>query len=216
MLGAGVLHLIVAPGHIEHAPAHGLFFIITGVLQIAWAILFWRSGSQALSKLGFVMALWLVLLWAVTRFFFAPFGHGPEEVDVSGLATKACEVICAIALALLLVSTAAATGASSRRAWRTVIALVVAAVLVTALTYGVARAAEPYLPGLTAPEAHEHEEAPGVEHEHDAEQPHEHEDEATPADTHEQVTEEPHEHEHVATPTGGTEHEHEHEATPTE
>jgi hypothetical protein len=108
----------------------------------------------------------LVLLWVVTRLAPAPFGHGPEEVDVPGVATKVCEVACAAALGLLI---AAGAATQSRRAvWRPVVGLVMGAFILTALTYGVARAAEPILPGLSAEaaEQHAHDESPGVEHEH--------------------------------------------------
>jgi hypothetical protein len=49
------------------------------------------------------------------------------------------------------------------------LALAAAALVLTGLTYGVARAAEPLLPGLSAEAAehHEHDEATGTEHEHD-------------------------------------------------
>lgn len=89
---AGVLHLMVVREHWAHAPAHGLFFLVAGLFQIGWSIAFLRSNSETLGRLGFVAALVLVLLWAITRLIPVPFGHGPEEVDTPGVATKLCEV----------------------------------------------------------------------------------------------------------------------------
>jgi hypothetical protein len=166
MMLAGVLHLFVVREHWVHAPAHGLFFLLAGLVQIGWSIAFLRSDSELLRRLGVVGSVVLVLLWVLTRLAPAPFGHGPEEVDVPGVATKLCEAACAAALGLLI--TAGAATQRQRAAWRPVVGLAIAAFLLTALTYGVARAAEPILPGLSAEaaEQHQHDEAPGVEHEH--------------------------------------------------
>jgi hypothetical protein len=166
MLLAGVLHLYVVRDHWDHAPAHGLFFLIAGLLQIAWSIAFLRSDTQTLRRLGFVGVLVLVLLWAATRIIPAPFGHGPEEVDLPGVVTKLCEVACAAALGLLIAASSAVQ--PRRTAWRPVVALAAAALVLTGLTYGVARAAEPILPGLSAEvsEHHEHVEPTAEAHEH--------------------------------------------------
>jgi hypothetical protein len=166
---AGVLHLFVVREHWAHAPAHGLFFLIAGVIEIGWSITFIRTGSEALRRLGFLGSVVLVLLWGLTRFVPAPFGHGPEAVDVAGVATKACEIACAAALGLLIAAGAASAASQPRRiAWRPVFGLVLAAFLLTALTYGAARAAEPVLPGLSAEavEQHEHDEPATVDHDH--------------------------------------------------
>jgi hypothetical protein len=82
------------------------------------------------------------------------------------VATKVCEAACAAALGLLIA--AGAVTQPRRAAWRPVAWLAIAALLLTALTYGVARAAEPILPGLSAEAAEHHalDEPPGVEHEH--------------------------------------------------
>jgi hypothetical protein len=169
MMLAGVMHLYVVRDHWAHAPAHGLFFLIAGIFQIGWSIALLRADSEALRRTGFVGVLVLVLLWGVTRLLPAPFGHGPEEVDVPGVATKVCEVACAAALGLLIAASAISVTTQPRRtAWRPVAGLAIAAFALTGLTYGAARAAEPLLPGLSAEavEQHEHPGAPAPDHEH--------------------------------------------------
>ncbi len=52
MMLAGVLHLYVVRDHWAHAPAHGLFFLTAGVLQIAWSIAFLRSDREILRRFG--------------------------------------------------------------------------------------------------------------------------------------------------------------------
>lgn len=175
MLLAGVFHLAIVPGHWEHAPAHGLFFLIAGVVQIGWAIAFWRSGSPALARLGFVLALGLVALWAITRAEIAPFGHGPEAVDPAGVATKLCEIVCAASLAVLLASSLFVPG--RRPAWVTLGGLTVLAVALAGVTYQAALAAEPLFPALAGSSA---------EHEHHEDEP---EEEATHDNSHEEEAE---------------------------
>ena len=161
MFLAGALHLAIIPHHWAHAPAHGLFFLLSGILQIGWVLAYWRTRSPSLSQAGFVMALALILLWALTRVIRAPFGHGPEEIDTAGLATKACEAICAAALGLLI----AATFFTQPRhyTWRPILGLALASILLAGLAYGVALAAEPFLPGLAPNATEEHEHAPQEE-----------------------------------------------------
>jgi hypothetical protein len=174
MFLAGVFHLLIGPYHWEHAPAHGIFFVIAGLVQIGWAVAFWRSGSRSLAKIGFVLALALIVLWAITRAVAAPFGHGPEAVDSAGVATKLCEIVCAASLAVLLASSLFVPG--RRPAWVTLAGLTVLALALAGVTYEVALAAQPVFPALagSSPAEHEHHEVDPGEHEaHD----HSHEEE---------------------------------------
>lgn len=153
---AGVIHLIVVPEHWGHAPAHGLFFAFAGVAQIVWSVAAWRWPSIRLYQLGMVGAGVLVVLWAITRFAPAPFGHGPEAVDGFGVLCKISEGLGAVVLAVLVFQ-GMASQAGRPAAWRLTTLLVVAALAGGLLTYGVARAAEPLAPWLGAPaETHDH------------------------------------------------------------
>jgi hypothetical protein len=152
---AGVLHIVTAPAHWQHAPAHGLFFVIAGLVQIAWAVAFIRRPSPHLSYAGLVMAVGLVALWGMTRLLPAPFGHGPEEVDAAGLACKLSETVGALALALLVYQAWLANSGRAA-AWRALAAVMVVSLVLGGIGYGVARASEPLFPALAAP--HEAEE----------------------------------------------------------
>jgi hypothetical protein len=37
---AGLVHLLIVPAHYAHAPAHGIFFALAGIVQIAWSVAF--------------------------------------------------------------------------------------------------------------------------------------------------------------------------------
>ena len=47
---AGVIHLVIIPEHWEHAPAHGIFFLVVGIVQIVWGIAIWRKPSAWMAK----------------------------------------------------------------------------------------------------------------------------------------------------------------------
>jgi hypothetical protein len=155
MIAAGVIHLALLPAHWAHAPAHGLFFALAGLLQIAWGIAVWRRPSIGLDYAGIVLAGGLLVLWGITRVLPAPFGHGPEEMEIWGLLCKLAEALAAAAL-VVLVFRNTATRAGQPAAWRVLGLLLLAAFAIGLLTYGVARAAEPLLPGLRVAEEHHH------------------------------------------------------------
>lgn len=166
---AGLVHIVIAPAHWEHAPAHGLFFLLTGVIELVWAIAFLRQPSLRLTLIGIGLAVMLIVLWVLARALPAPFGHGPEEIDTWSVVCKLSELVGALALGVLVVQ-AIGSGAEKGRVVRVVTLAVVAGVLVGATTYVVARAAEPYFPSLMAVE-HE-DDHHGYEDDHHGDEPH--------------------------------------------
>lgn len=98
---AGLLHLAIAPGHYSHAPGHGIFHVGIGVMEIVWALAFWRRQSQALGWAGATFAGGLIVLWAITRVLQAPFEEGPEPIDAAGLIIKGAELVGLAGLVML-------------------------------------------------------------------------------------------------------------------
>lgn len=164
---AGAIHLIIVPEHWGHAPAHGLFFLIVGFLQIVWGIAVWRKPSTRLYYVGVVMAGWLIVLYVLTRVFPAPFGHGPEGVHAIDVACKLCEAVGMLTLGILIFQ-GAILNAGRTIAWRAITTIVLLSFLTAFITYGVARAAEPVFPALSVPleEHHQHDEGESEEHHH--------------------------------------------------
>src|SRR5688572_26031914 len=85
---AGIIHLALVSVHMEHAPAHGLFFLLVGIAQIIWGILVWRQHSLKLYYIGAIMAGWLIILYGITRLLPAPFSHGPEAIETIDVVCK--------------------------------------------------------------------------------------------------------------------------------
>ncbi|MBI1800926.1 MAG: FixH family protein [Chloroflexi bacterium] len=144
IIAAGVIHLLIAPLHGAHAPAHGWFHLLSGAAQVLWGIAFWRRPSIRLMRVGVLLAGSLITLYGVTRLWPAPFTHDIEEIDLYGIATKACEGLGVAAL-IALMSTAAARGTRARRS---AMAILGAALMLGLFAYGAASAAEPLFPWL--------------------------------------------------------------------
>ena len=95
---AGLVHIGIAPSQLAHAPAHGIFFGLAGVAQVAWALAFWRVRSSELTWTGMAVSGGLIVLWVSTRLMPAPFEPMPHAIDWSLMVTKVAEFIGFIAL----------------------------------------------------------------------------------------------------------------------
>jgi hypothetical protein len=170
---AGVVHLILAPQHFEHAPAHGLFFAVAGVAEIVWALLFLRNPSDRMYYVGIVMAGALVVIWAATRIIPAPFHGHVEPIDLGGIVCKISELIGIVALVSL-----AAGGKVVGLAKRSFAGFMAEALILAGFFgfgfYMVAHQVEPYMPFLGGQAHSEH--AEGEDHTHEEGEDHDHEE----------------------------------------
>lgn len=116
MLMAGWIHLAIAPGHFEHAPAHGMFFGLLGVFQVLWVVagLAWlgrrflpskagrRAPAQsipgALRHSGLALGGGAFVLWLLTQWLRTPFAAQPEPIDGPTILSKLAELGVLIAL----------------------------------------------------------------------------------------------------------------------
>jgi hypothetical protein len=174
---AGVIHFWLAPIHWFHAPAHGIFFIVIGVAQVMWASLVLRQPSTRLYYVGAIMSGWLIVLYAVTRWLPSPFGHGPEAADLLGMTCKLCEAVSMIP-PIILIFQGLILNSGRKAAWQSVGSIVVFSIVAGLTTYTVAKASEPYLPGLAAPrgEIHDEHDSPEEHHHEETAPEHEHDD----------------------------------------
>lgn len=163
---AGVIHLGLAPEHYVHAPAHGIFFVLAGLAEIIWALIFWRRPSAGLYYAGLVLGGGLVVLWILTRLMTSPFEYEPGPIDVSGLITKLCEITGLVSLLMLAVQGHIA--GLTRERIPQMIGIAIGLALISGIgAYQIGLAAEPLLPGLRgAPEDGHEESGTGVSSDH--------------------------------------------------
>jgi len=160
MAAAGIIHLVIATHHWSHSTAHGLSLVLIGLVEIAWGAVFLRARSVMTARLGILLAVGFIVLWAITRVTTAPFAHGgPEEVDTWGVISKLCEGLAAV----LLVQPAMSVENAKVR-WRAVAIVAAVAVFGAFASYGVAMAADPFVVGCGESAVHQHEGADHAEH----------------------------------------------------
>jgi len=88
---AGIVHLGITPYHYAHSPAHGIFFALTGILQVAWAGAVWRTPEPRLLTSGAIFSGGLVVLWGMAELFPIPYDH-QHGADWAAYLTKAAEL----------------------------------------------------------------------------------------------------------------------------
>ncbi len=78
---AGVVQLIIAPGHFSHAFPHGVFFILIGTAQLLWALAFWRYISPILYWAGLAASGGTINIWILTQLVSVPFALTAHVID---------------------------------------------------------------------------------------------------------------------------------------
>lgn len=155
-VGAGAIHLAVAPEHLTEFPLLGAGFVASAAAQFGWAILVLRRDSPRLLRIGAVGSLLFIGVYVLSRTVGLPLGPEAFQAEPLGTADLVCcglELLTA-AGALLL----AASPRVLRTPLRTRAAAVTAALLVSVVgSTGVALAA----PGEHA-HSHAHQACPAA------------------------------------------------------
>jgi hypothetical protein len=118
--GAAAIHFAVIAEHFEEWWGFGLFFVMSAVAQLVWAMLvvMWRSGL--LIWLGVVGNAAIVVLWLVTRTLgtlVGPEPATPEPISVADSVAATFELTIVVAGTWLGWSLGMRPPLSSRLAW---------------------------------------------------------------------------------------------------
>lgn len=144
---AGLIHLVIAPAHYGHAPAHGIFFAVAGLVQCGWAIAFWRRPSPALYQLGLGLSGGLVVLWFLALILGAPFGgHSLTDINASTIVCKVSELAALISLVALAVQGGQFAVMGKLSMPRRIGEALLVSMIVGLGFYGLGKAAEPIFP----------------------------------------------------------------------
>ncbi len=122
--GAAAIHFVVIAEHFEEWWVFGLFFAVTAVLQLAWAVLIVSGPSRLLTWVGVVGNAAIVVLWIVTRTSGLPLGPDagmPEPVGVADSVASAFEVGIVAIGTWLAASVSTTRRTSVRSAWIVVV-----------------------------------------------------------------------------------------------
>jgi hypothetical protein len=99
--GAGVIHLAVAPNHLREWVPFGVFFLVLGVAQLAWAALVWMLPTRSLLITGAIANAGVVALWLLSRSAGIPIDPEHWSPEAIGFA----DVVCSAYEALIVVAT---------------------------------------------------------------------------------------------------------------
>lgn len=157
---AGIIHLVLLPGHLGEARGIGLYFCAIGAAQVVWSLLFALRATRRLAWVGLVaLAVQPLGVYVLTRLVRQPFGDHAEDVDLIGIVTGVMELASIVPFAVYLAGTRPA-GQTALRGVAVPLALGIAAGLVFAgAVYGIGLVMEDLVPWLDEPEAphgHEH------------------------------------------------------------
>jgi hypothetical protein len=104
-VGAGVIHLAVAPAHLREWVPFGVFFVVLGGAQLAWAALVWTRPRRSLLVAGAIANAGVVALWLLSRSAGIPIGPehwSPEAIGFADVVCSAYEVLIVVATWTLL------------------------------------------------------------------------------------------------------------------
>jgi hypothetical protein len=105
--GAAAIHFAAAGDHFREWWGFGVFFVASGVAQLAWALLAVKSPSRVVWWVGLLGNVAIVALWILTRTVGTPVGpdaYTPEPVGVPDAVASGFEL--AIVFAVLLFANA--------------------------------------------------------------------------------------------------------------
>jgi hypothetical protein len=141
LLGAGAVHLALAPSHFGESTVEGIGFLVAAWLQIALAVALLLRPTRAVIFAIIAVSAASIMAWAVSRIWGLPFGEHTghaENVTVVDALTVVMEAFTVVLAATLL--------SSSVRGFRSRGYAVVAVVAVLGLTSAL----------IAAPEARDH------------------------------------------------------------
>jgi FtsP/CotA-like multicopper oxidase with cupredoxin domain len=116
-LGAGLIHLAVAPEHLRGYLPFGLFFLAVGSAQIVLAVEFAARPTRRLALVLTAGTILLVILWFASRMVGLPIGPTPGHPETIGLTDVLCQVMEIIASVLLVGLVAWPARRVVRRVW---------------------------------------------------------------------------------------------------
>lgn len=103
--GAAAIHFAVAKGHFDEYFLFGLFFVLSGIAQLVWAVLILSRPSRFFIALGAVGNLLIAALWAVDRIWGVPIGPKhwtPEPAGFADVAASTFELALVLGCVALL------------------------------------------------------------------------------------------------------------------
>lgn len=102
---AGIIHLSVTRAHFQESALFGAFFVVSGILQIGFAVYLWRRAARWLVAAIVAVNLAVVVIWIISRttgLLVGPEPGVPEHAGLEDITSTVFEVLLAAALLLAM------------------------------------------------------------------------------------------------------------------
>jgi len=142
-LAGGLIHLTVVSEHVSESWMHGVFFVVLGVVQIAWAVLAMASDRLPFPRTFAIVNAAVICIWILSRTSGLPVPPQPWEVEPVGVADLACTVLEALVVVLLIWAPRRVDSRQQASLTRGQRILIAVGVLITAAVAAVALIANP-------------------------------------------------------------------------
>jgi hypothetical protein len=100
---AGILHLIFASNIIGFNILNGIFFIISGLAQLFWAIPMIKKWGKIWYLIGIAGTIILIILWAITRMPGNPITGRGGPLNEIGVSIQIFQIAYVVITAIILV-----------------------------------------------------------------------------------------------------------------
>jgi hypothetical protein len=101
-LGAGLVHLAAVSEHVAEWWLYAVFFLVLGVVQIAWAVQAMEGDSLPVPSLFATVNAAVIGLWLVSRTIGLPVGPEPWTAEAVGAADLLCTALEAVVIVLVV------------------------------------------------------------------------------------------------------------------
>lgn len=89
---AGILHLVLIPMVINFNVNVGIFFLVSGIAQIFWALPMIKQYGRAWYMIGIIGTIILIILWVITRIEGNPITGRAGPINGMGITIEALQV----------------------------------------------------------------------------------------------------------------------------
>ena len=137
---AGILHLMLGPGSLGFNVNNGIFFIISGIVQIFWIIPMLARWGKLWYYVGIVGTIILIGMWAITRIPGNPITGRGGPVNAMAIATETFQLaFIGLAVAIIIyermkrLDSSTATGLPMKKKSVMILAVIVVAIVLAGL-----------------------------------------------------------------------------------
>jgi hypothetical protein len=100
---AGILHLLLVPNVISFNVNNAIFFLVSGIVQIFWALPMIKKWGKIWYYIGIAGTIILIMMWAMTRMPRNPITGRGGLINEIGIAIEVFQIAYVVITAIIIV-----------------------------------------------------------------------------------------------------------------